>query len=111
MTAEELGGASTHEPQVFRRRPAPLKTMWRPWPQVRRLVDFLPLNNREKPPVRPFFDQPGRIEESLGHPDPGKPQPAPYDMKELITKVADEGDFFEIQEDFAGNIITGFIRL
>lgn len=60
--------------------------------------------------MRPFFDEPGRVEDSL---DTLIPENAntPYDMKELIHKVADEGDFFEIQEDFAKNIITGFIRL
>jgi len=78
--------------------------------EVRRLVDFLPLNNREKPPVRPFFDEPGRIEQSLDTLIPENPN-QPYDMKELILKVADEGDFYEIQEDYAKNIITGFVRL
>ena len=78
--------------------------------EVRRLVDFLPLSNREKPPHRPFFDDPQRIEESLDTLVPSNPN-QPYDMKELITKIADEGDFYEIQEDFAGNIVTGFIRL
>jgi propionyl-CoA carboxylase beta chain len=60
--------------------------------------------------VRPFFDEPGRIEDSL---DTLVPENAntPYDMKELIVKIADEGDFYEIQEDFAKNIITGFVRL
>jgi propionyl-CoA carboxylase beta chain len=73
-------------------------------------VDFLPSNNREKPPVRPFFDTPDRIEPSL---DTLVPESAntPYDMKELILKLADEGDFYEIQEEFARNIITGFIRI
>jgi propionyl-CoA carboxylase beta chain len=50
------------------------------------------------------------VEESLDTLIPDNPN-QPYDMKELITKVADEGDFYEIQEEFAGNIITGFIRL
>jgi propionyl-CoA carboxylase beta chain len=78
--------------------------------EVRRLIDFLPLSNREKPPVRPFYDSPDRIEESLDTLIPDNPN-KPYDMKELILKVADEGDFYEIQEEFAKNIITGFIRL
>jgi len=77
---------------------------------VRRLVDFLPLNNRDKAPVRPFFDEPGRVEASLDTLVPDNPN-TPYDMKELITKLADEGDFYEIQEEFAKNIITGFVRL
>ncbi|MCL4169757.1 UNVERIFIED_CONTAM: hypothetical protein GTU68_052417, partial [Idotea baltica] len=78
--------------------------------EVRRLVDFLPLNNRDKAPVRPFFDEPGRVEASLDTLIPDNAN-KPYDMKELILKVADEADFYEIQEDFAKNIITGFIRL
>jgi propionyl-CoA carboxylase beta chain len=78
--------------------------------EIRRLVDFLPLSNREKPPTRPFYDDPDRVEESLDTLIPDNPN-QPYDMKELILKVADEGDFYEIQEEFAGNIITGFIRL
>jgi propionyl-CoA carboxylase beta chain len=60
--------------------------------------------------VRPFFDEPGRLEPSLDTLIPDNPN-QPYDMKELIAKVADEGDFFEIQRDYAGNIITGFIRI
>jgi propionyl-CoA carboxylase beta chain len=78
--------------------------------EVRRLVDFLPLSNREKPPVRPFFDDPARIEDSLDTLVPANPN-TPYDMKEVILKVADEGDFFEIQADFARNILTGFVRI
>jgi propionyl-CoA carboxylase beta chain len=60
--------------------------------------------------VRPFFDDPARVEPSLDTLVPDNPN-TPYDMKELILKVADEGDFYEIQADFAKNIITGFIRL
>ncbi|NND21328.1 MAG: acyl-CoA carboxylase subunit beta [Silicimonas sp.] len=109
VTAEELGGASTHTRKssvadgAFRDDVEALA-------EIRRLVDFLPSSNREKPPVRPFFDDPNRIDESLDTLIPGNPN-QPYDMKELIRKVADEGDFFEIQENFAANIITGFIRL
>ncbi|CAN5727191.1 acyl-CoA carboxylase subunit beta [soil metagenome] len=78
--------------------------------EVRRLVDFLPLSNRDKPPVRPFYDDPARVEMSLDTLVPASPN-TPYDMKELIAKVADEGDFFEIQADFAKNVITGFVRI
>jgi len=78
--------------------------------QTRRLIDFLPLNAREKPPARPSNDTPTRIEMSLDTLVPDNPN-MPYDMKELIHKIADEGDFFEIQEAFAKNMLTGFIRL
>jgi len=78
--------------------------------QVRRLVDFLPLSNREDPPVRESFDEADREEPSLNSLVPANPN-KPYDMKELILKVVDEADFFEISPDFAKNIICGFGRI
>ncbi len=78
--------------------------------QIRRLVDFLPASNREKPPVRESFDDPERDEPSLDTLVPANPN-KPYDMKELILKVVDEADFFEISKDWARNIITGFARM
>jgi len=109
VTAEELGGAGTHTRKSSVADGA-FENDVEALAEVRRFVDFLPLSNREKPPVRPFHDDPARIEESLDTLVPDNPN-QPYDMKELILKVADEGDFFEIQRDFAGNIVTGFIRL
>ncbi len=109
VTAEELGGASTHT-RKSSVADAAFENDVEALGEVRRLVDFLPLSNREAPPVRPFFDDPERIEASLDTLIPENPN-QPYDMKELILKLADEGDFYEIQEEFAKNIITGFIRL
>jgi propionyl-CoA carboxylase beta chain len=109
VTAEELGGATTHTRKSSVADGA-FENDVEALIEVRRLVDFLPKNNREKPPVRPFFDDPARVEPSLDTLVPDNPN-TPYDMKELILKVADEGDFYEIQADFAKNIITGFIRL
>ena len=109
VSAEDLGGASTHTKKSSV-ADAAFENDVEALAETRRLIDFLPLNNREKPPVRPFFDDPARIEPSLDTLIPANPN-QPYDMKELITKLADEGDFFEIQAAFAGNIITGFIRL
>ncbi|WP_149779337.1 acyl-CoA carboxylase subunit beta [Roseovarius litoreus] len=109
VSAEELGGASTHTRKSSVADGA-FENDVEAMAEVRRLVDFLPLNNREPVPVRPFFDDSDRLEPSLDTLVPANPN-MPYDMKELITKVADEGDFYEIQEDFAKNIITGFIRL
>jgi len=77
---------------------------------TRRLLNFLPSSNRVPPPVRPSFDSIDRIEPSLDTLIPENPN-APYDMKELILKVVDEGLFFEIKPDFAGNIVTGFGRI
>ncbi|WP_339949853.1 acyl-CoA carboxylase subunit beta [uncultured Albimonas sp.] len=109
VTAEELGGAKTHTSKSSVADGAYDNDV-EALIQTRRLVDFLPLSNREKPPVRPFFDTVDRIETSLDTLIPDNPN-KPYDMKELIEKVADEGDFFEIQADFAKNMITGFIRM
>ncbi|WP_142849724.1 acyl-CoA carboxylase subunit beta [Telmatospirillum sp. J64-1] len=109
VTAEELGGAITHTSKsgvadlAFENDVEALL-------QLRRFIDFLPASNREKPPVRPTSDRSDRMEMSLDTLVPDNPN-KPYDMKELITKVVDEGDFFEIQPDFAGNILTGFARM
>lgn len=109
VTAEELGGAATHTRKssvadgAFENEVEALA-------EIRRLVDFLPLDNRGGVPVRPFFDDPDREERSLDTLVPDNPN-TPYDMHELIRKTADEGDFYEIQADFAKNIVTGFIRL
>jgi propionyl-CoA carboxylase beta chain len=109
VTAEELGGASTHTKKSSVADGA-FENDIEALAEVRRLVDFLPQNNRDKAPVRPFFDDPARIEDSLDTLIPDNPN-TPYDMKELITKTVDEGDFYEIQENFAKNIITGFARI
>jgi len=109
VTAEELGGASTHTRKSSVADGA-YENDVEALAETRRLIDFLPLNNRDRAPVRPFFDAPDRLEASLDTLIPDNPN-QPYDMKELILKIADEGDFFEIQKDFAANIVTGFIRL
>jgi propionyl-CoA carboxylase beta chain len=109
VTADELGGASTHTKKSSVADGA-FENDVEALAEIRRLVDFLPLSNREKAPVRPFFDDPARIEPSLDTLIPDNPN-QPYDMKELVLKIADESDFFEIQRDFAANIITGFVRI
>ena len=109
VTAEELGGAKTHTTKSSVADGAFDNDM-EAIAEIRRLFDFLPLNNREGSPVRPFYDKHDRIELSLDTLVPDNPN-LPYDMKELVEKIADEGDFFEIQQDFAKNILCGFIRL
>ena len=76
---------------------------------MRRLIDFLPSSNTDEIPEWPSFDEPDRYDMSLNTIIPDNPN-KPYDMKELITKVVDEGDFFEIQEAHAKNIVVGFGR-
>ncbi len=109
VTHEELGGATTHMTRSGVADGA-FENDLEGLVMLRRFIDFLPPNNREKPPVRPTDDSPDRVERSLDTLIPDNPN-KPYDMKELVLKVADEGDFFELQPDYAGNIVTGFIRM
>jgi propionyl-CoA carboxylase beta chain len=109
VTQEELGGALTHTTRsgvadlAFDNDVEALI-------ELRRFIDFLPASNRAQPPLRPTADPSERIEPSL---DTLVPRSAnkPYDMKELIEKVVDDGDFFEIQADFARNILIGVARM
>ncbi|MBM3617221.1 MAG: acyl-CoA carboxylase subunit beta [Alphaproteobacteria bacterium] len=78
--------------------------------QVRRLFNFLPLSNREPVPQRPTNDPADRVETSLNTLVPANPN-KPYNIKELLFRVVDENDFFEIQPDYAKNIVVGFGRL
>lgn len=78
--------------------------------KIRELISFLPGNNMEEPPFVPTTDSPNRMDPRLEQLIPTNPN-QPYDMKELINSVADDGIFFEIQEEYAQNIITGYIRL
>ncbi|MBT5752151.1 MAG: acyl-CoA carboxylase subunit beta [Rhodospirillaceae bacterium] len=109
VTLEELGGAGTHTTKssvadlAFDNDVEALL-------QTRRFIDFLPANNEEAPPVRETKDSPDRMEMSLDTLIPDNAN-KPYDMKELILKVVDDGDYFEVQPDFAGNILTGFARM
>ncbi len=109
VTAEELGGASVHATKssiADRAYENDVEALL----QMRRLIDFLPSSNRDDVPEWPSFDDSERMDMSLDTLVPDNPN-KPYDMKELILKVADEGDFFEIQEAHAKNIITGFARI
>ncbi|MBI1361845.1 MAG: methylmalonyl-CoA carboxyltransferase [Alphaproteobacteria bacterium] len=109
VTHEDLGGATVHANKSGVADGA-YENDIEALTQMRRLVNFLPSSNREKPPVRPSFDDPERAETSLDTLVPANPN-MPYDMKELIEKVADEGDFFQIGKDFGKNILTGFGRM
>jgi propionyl-CoA carboxylase beta chain len=109
VTQEELGGAVTHTTRsgvadlAFEND---IETLL----ETRRFIDFLPPSNREPPPTRDNADPVERAEPSLDTLVPAHPN-KPYDMKELIEKVVDDGDFFELQRDYARNILTGFARL
>jgi propionyl-CoA carboxylase beta chain len=109
VTAEELGGANVHTTRSSIADGAydnDIEAIL----QARRLLDFLPANNMSGPTEWPTADPLDRQEEALDTLVPDNPN-KPYDIKELILKVADEGDFFEIQEAFAKNIVVGFGRI
>ena len=78
--------------------------------EIRRLFDYLPLNNMEDPPHQETRDDPERMEEALNSLIPENPN-QPYEMKEVIRLVFDEGSFLEVHEMYAQNIIVGFARL
>ncbi len=109
VTAEELGGAVTHTSKsgvadlAFENDVEALM-------MTRRLVGYIPGSNRDKPPVVPCVDPADRLDYSLDTLVPDNAN-QPYDMKELIVKMVDDGDFFELQPDYAKNIIIGFARM
>jgi propionyl-CoA carboxylase beta chain len=109
VTAEDLGGAATHTQKsgvadlAFDNDVEALL-------QTRRFFDFLPENNKASVPLRPTKDSPERLEPSLDTLIPANPN-KPYDMKEAILKIADDADFFEVQPDYAKNILVGFGRI
>jgi propionyl-CoA carboxylase beta chain len=109
VTAEELGGASIHT-QKSSVADGSYANDVEALLQIRRLIDFLPANNMSGVPEIESFDDPDRIEPSLDSLVPDNAN-TPYDIKELVLKVVDEGDFFEIQGKFAQNIVTGFGRV
>ncbi len=106
VTQEILGGAATHTvktgvaDKAFNNDVEALM-------QTRRLFDFLPLSNKSSLPERATQDPADRIDMSLNTLVPSNPN-KPYDMKELVGRIVDEGDFFELQPDHAKNIIIGF---
>ncbi|PPR19933.1 MAG: Propionyl-CoA carboxylase beta chain, partial [Alphaproteobacteria bacterium MarineAlpha10_Bin1] len=109
VSHEELGGAITHTAKsgvADRAFGDDVEAL----AEVRRFIDFLPPSNREQPPTWPTEDPLDRPEPSLDTLVPGDPQ-KPYDMKELIAKIVDEGDFYETKPTHAQNIITGFARM
>ena len=109
VTAEDLGGAVTH---TTRSGVADLafENDVEAMLELRRFFGFLPLSNREKAPRRETTDPIDRRVDSLDSLVPPNPN-KPYDMKELVTKVVDEGEFFELMPGHAANIIVGFGRM
>ena len=108
VTVEELGGADMHSSRSGVSDFA-ADTGADAIAYVRKLVSFLPQNNMEDPPMIPCADPAERRAEELNTIIPTNPNEA-YDMKDIILATVDNGDFFEIKEDFAPNLIVGFAR-
>ena len=109
VSHEELGGASTHTQKselLILAFENDIEALF----QLRRFMGFLPSSNKEMPPNRVSEDPADRLENSLNTLVPNNTN-QPYDMKELITKVVDDRDFFELQPEYAPNILTGFGRM
>jgi len=109
VTSEQLGGAMTHNTISGNAHfvdSSEEDTILR----IKKLLSFLPSNNMEEAPYLEMGDQFDRIEDRLNEIVPEDPN-RPYDMKEIIQILADNGDFFEVQPYFAKNIITGFMRM
>lgn len=109
ITHEELGGAVTHATKsgvahfaCENEADCLLK--------VRKLFSFIPSNNMDDPPFKPTQDDPNRQNEKLNTIIPDHPN-KPYDMKNVIHLIVDDGDFFEVHELYAQNIIVGFARI
>jgi propionyl-CoA carboxylase beta chain len=109
VTKEELGGSATHNSKSGVAHFSS-STDEECLLMVRELMSFVPSNNMEDPPVRPTSDPWDRTDESLNELVPGDSN-QPYDIKDLIHTVADDNYFFEVQEQYAKNLVVGFARL
>ncbi|MFP4459699.1 MAG: acyl-CoA carboxylase subunit beta [Candidatus Zixiibacteriota bacterium] len=109
VTAEALGGADVHATKsgVTHFTYADEKSLFA---GIRSLVDFIPQNNSEEAPMADTGDPPGRMDDDLNYLVPDDPN-VPYDIKEVIGKIVDNGEFMEIQPAHAQNIVIGFARM
>ena len=108
-TSEELGGAKVHAATsgvAHFTSPDDATCL----STLRELMSYLPLNNTEDPPFVPTEDDPNRADQALDTLVPENPN-QPYDMREVVEKVVDDGRFFEVHAAFARNLIVGFARL
>ncbi len=109
VTFEELGGAMTHNARsgvAHMAANSEADCLY----LIREMFSYLPSNNMEDPPFKPGKDDPLRTETALNSIVPDNPN-KPYDIKEVIGLIVDDGEFFETQEHFAQNVVVGFARL
>ena len=109
VTHEDLGGASSHSERsgvAHFRVPEDAACI----ALLKRLLSYLPQNNTEMPPAGPGTDDANRMDERLNSIVPEDPN-KPYDIREVVRMVVDDGDFLEVHEHYAGNIVVGFAHL
>lgn len=109
VTQEQLGGAMTHASKSGVAHIAAHDEV-EALMAVRRMLEYMPQNNRERPPTIELDDPSDRVDHMLNAIVPDNPN-KPYDMKDVIRRVVDERSFMEIHEDYAANIVVGFARL
>jgi len=109
VSQEELGGAMTHN-KISGVAQFVDKSEEESIQKIKKLLSYLPSNNLEEAPISDLTDDMNRLDERLNEVIPDNPN-KPYDMKEIISILGDNGEFLEVQPYFAQNIITGFIRL
>jgi acetyl-CoA carboxylase carboxyltransferase component len=109
VTQEDLGGAMTHSSRSGVAHFA-CEGDAHCIDQIKRLLSFLPDNNMEDPPLVPTADRRDRTDVALDSIIPDSSM-GPYDMKDIIRSIVDDGDFFEVHENYAQNILVGFARL
>jgi acetyl-CoA carboxylase carboxyltransferase component len=109
VTANQLGGADVHS-SVSGVAHFAAADEAEALGTIRRLLTYLPQNNMEDPPMVAPLDDPDRVDEKLNAIVPDSPN-KPYDMKEVIHTVVDDGEFLEVMENYAQNLIVGFARL
>ena len=108
VTQEQLGGASVHTSKSGVADFA-ASTEEEAMELIRKLISYIPQNNMEDAPLAPCTDSISRLEDSLNEIIPDSPN-KPYDMYEVIRAIVDNGDFLEVHESFAKNVITCFAR-
>src|SRR4029077_8834285 len=109
VSMQDLGGADTHSMKsgvCHLEAPDDESALI----AIRELLSYMPLNNVDDPPFQPSNDDPNRRDEALDSIVPENPN-KPYDIRDIITRVVDDGHWLEIQRDWAQNILIGFARL
>ena len=104
VTVEQLGGARVHATKSGVTHFV-AATEDEAMQEIRRLISFIPQNNMEEPPVKECKDDPARLEDALNSMVPDDPN-KPYDMKNIIYSIVDDGDFMEVHKDYAKNVIS-----